>query len=162
MYDFKKFSDNLRLYDVSEEKIKELLDFFLSEKTREEFGMIPLDAELRIDLDGDEIYAIIKKYKTNIPNKGTLDFEAHRRYIDVHLVLQGIETLVIKNQNHLIPISEYDEDQDLEFFVGHYSGKAVSLSESDFYIIFPGQAHLSGLSTDGGEEVLKAVIKIAV
>ncbi len=73
MYDFKKFSDNLRLYDVSEEKVKKLLDFFLSEKTREEFGMIPLDAELRIDLDGDEIYAIIKKYKTNIPNKGTLD-----------------------------------------------------------------------------------------
>jgi YhcH/YjgK/YiaL family protein len=55
---------------------------------RKDIALLP---EGRIEIDGDEVYAVIIKGKGRIPEDGRL--ETHDRYIDIHYVISGTDTI---------------------------------------------------------------------
>jgi biofilm protein TabA len=109
----------------------------------------------RNDIQGDDIFCLVQEYET----KPEGQLEAHNRYIDIQVVLKGIERIAYAERSDLIPVGDFDKSSDIGFFIGE--GDPVILKEGDFAVFFPDDAHAPGLAA--GEEpsqVRKAVYKI--
>ncbi|MDP6449693.1 MAG: YhcH/YjgK/YiaL family protein, partial [Lentisphaeria bacterium] len=50
----------------------------------------------RYDIDGDNVYVLIQRNQTRRREDSSL--EAHRKYIDIHLILSGVENIGWKNR----------------------------------------------------------------
>ncbi|MDR3610774.1 MAG: YhcH/YjgK/YiaL family protein [Ignavibacteriaceae bacterium] len=110
----------------------------------------------RYDIDGDDIYALISEYKTRDDIGGKL--EAHKKYIDIQLVVKGSELIgYAPLQGHEI-ISEYNEDKDIILFSGEKS--FLKIEKGMFAVFFPGELHMPGIKETTKEDVKKVVIKI--
>jgi len=137
-----------------------LLDRGLEEMTR--LSANP-PADGRHELSGQSLYASISTYSTESPEEKA--FEAHRRYIDIQVVLSGRETLYWAPLAMLEPRGEYAEAKDVAFYTGLPS-VAVPLEPGWFTVLFPQDAHKPGCISLGGQggpsTVKKLVIKVAV
>lgn len=143
--------ENMRLYYNLSERIKTALEFLSSaDFTDTEPG--------RIDIDGDNIFALVQKYYTKPEDE--CRWEAHRKYIDIQFVAKGSETMGFVNLDYLDINQEYDSDKDVEFYDGE--GDYVQVNDDEFVILFPHDAHMPGIEVEESEEVIKVVVKVAV
>ena len=53
---------------------------------RTDFATVP---EVRHELDGDRLFAIVQRYRTRLPQEAR--WEAHRKYVDVQCVVEGVK-----------------------------------------------------------------------
>ena len=107
-----------------------------------------------IRLDGDALYVSRCDY-TTLPEEDTF-YEAHRRYLDIHVLLTGEERVDIASPDAL----ELFEHRD-DFYA--YRGSAeqsVLLRSDNFLVVFPGDAHRIKIQANGPCAVSKAVFKI--
>lgn len=99
-------------------------------------------------------------------------FEAHRRFIDVHYIVSGMEVIESTTYQKLKVEIPYDEQKDIEIYdrsteyleradFCHYSSKTV-LGSGAFAIYFPGDIHMPAIMADRPAEVRKIVIKISI
>ncbi len=112
----------------------------------------------RIDIDGDDIFALVQKYSTILPDDGK--WEAHRKYIDIQYVAKGSEDFGFVNIEYLDPMSDYDSEKDIQWFEG--DGDFLQLHENEFVIVYPHEAHMPKLTIEEQEEVLKVVVKVSL
>ena len=110
----------------------------------------------RYDIDGDIVYALVQRYDTRPRGEG--DWEAHRRYIDVQYVVQGIETLGIAPVDSLRETQAYSEEKDVQLLAG--SGDYVTARDGTFVIFYPHDAHRPCLAHEHPAPVLKVVVKV--
>lgn len=67
----------------------------------------------RIPLDGENLYMNLEMYQTHSREEGTA--EAHRKYIDVMYIVEGVETIYVKSVDRLQNIRiNYNAEKDLE------------------------------------------------
>jgi YhcH/YjgK/YiaL family protein len=118
-------------------------------------------ADGRIELAGSRLTAGLSTYDTEEP--GSKLFEAHRRFIDIQVVLSGRETLYWAPLSALTGRVDYDEGKDISFHDGP-AGLAVPLSPGWFTVLFPDDGHKPGCMAPGAgpARVRKLVIKVAV
>lgn len=114
-------------------------------------------SEGRFDIIGDELYGIGLSYDTK-PAAECL-WEAHRRYIDIHVVLGGQELVSISDINRMKSSKGYDKFGDYELFTGHEE-QSVCLGPGDFLVLYPDEVHRTGCSSLKPEEIQKIVYKI--
>ena len=113
----------------------------------------------RKELDGDALYVSASRYETKLP--GEAKFEAHRKYIDIQVILEGEEIIRFEDQNKLARTTEYDEVKDIEFFAMNRQFDSVRLGVGDLAIIFPGEAHAPCITVEAGPTpVRKLVVKV--
>ncbi len=112
----------------------------------------------RIEIDGENIFAIVDKYKTKNPEDAT--WEAHRKYIDIQYMISGAENMGFVKTCYLDIQKEYDKELDLELLEG--LGDFVQVGEGEFVVFFPDDAHKPCLKIKENDEVHKVVIKIKV
>jgi biofilm protein TabA len=103
------------------------------------------------------VYAVVSEYTTDcIENKF---IECHKRYIDIQIIVAGIEQIGICAKNECKIIDEYDEEKDLEKLEGKID--LITLKNGSFAIFFPQDGHVPGLKIGNKENrVKKAVFKI--
>ena len=107
-------------------------------------------------LDGDALYVTRFTYET-LPLEDTF-FEAHKRYLDVHLMVAGKERVEIASPAGL-ELFEHQGD----FYA--YRGKAeqsLILRPGSFLVVFPEDAHRIKIAVDKPETVSKVVFKVLV
>lgn len=111
----------------------------------------------KYDIDGDAIYAIVAKEPGRRKEEALL--ETHNRYIDIQLVLAGVDTMGwrAKSSCHLAAGS-YDQEGDIQFF-NDKPHAWFATHPGSFAIFFPEDAHLPLVSSG---ELHKVVVKIAV
>jgi len=114
--------------------------------------------EERVEIDGDNIFAMIQKYKTR--NSEDAKWEAHRKYIDIQFMVSGAENMGFVLQDYLEIIEEYNPEKDVEFLDG--LGDYVQVNENEFVIFFPDDAHMPGLKIKENEMVHKVVVKVKI
>lgn len=114
--------------------------------------------EERVEIDGDNIFAMIQKYKTR--NSEDAKWEAHRKYIDIQFMVTGAENMGFVLQDYLEIIEEYNPEKDVEFLEG--LGDYVQVNENEFVIFFPDDAHMPGLKIKENEMVHKVVVKVKI
>ena len=104
-------------------------------------------------------YANVDEYST----KEFGEFEAHRKYIDIQIMLKGEEIIEVTNLENCLNSRGYIEEKDIEFFENS-NGKIekIILKENDFAILWPNDAHKPQIQIESSEKVKKIVLKIAV
>ena len=93
-----------------------------------------------------------------VRNAGSDIYETHRNFIDIHYILSGSQTFGCCNPERLEIFEKYDENTDCEFLKGN--GDFVELSEGDFIIVFPEDAHNVIVDFDKTCELVTVVAKV--
>lgn len=120
-------------------------------------GLSPAISEGHYDID-EESYANVDVYEPKLIEK--CKFEAHKKYIDIQILLEGEEEIDCININHLDISEKYDENRDVMFFKDSDNiPDKIILKPSKFVFIYPHEAHKPQIKTNS-QSVKKAVIKI--
>ena len=115
----------------------------------------------RIVLDGDRLFINPQQYVTKDPS--TASAEAHRAYVDVFVMLDGEETVYVKNTDRLTRITkEYDPASDVFFAEKDADMSAIRMQAGTFLILWPQDAHAPCCHADGPKQVKKLVGKVSI
>lgn len=111
----------------------------------------------RYEIDGDQVYALVQRQGGRKPDAGKL--EAHRKYIDIQVVLGGVDTMGWRPTPTCAGIAmPYSNEKDAMLFTDQPTAW-VAVGPGEFAIFFPEDAHLPMIS-DG--ELYKVVLKVHV
>lgn len=117
------------------------LSGFLSKKEYKElhsFIKVYKEKEIGIwhDIKDDNFKVIIlNKY-----NYDTGIFESHKKYIDIHIVLKGLDTIFLAEDSEVQSIREYDENLDYSLIKSKIKEEII-LEENKYCILYPGEFH---------------------
>ena len=89
-----------------------------------------------------------------------MQFEAHRKYIDLQFLISGSERLIWGDGNRLPHVTEYSEENDCYFLSG--KGQGIDVYPGDFYILYPEDAHKPGCSAGMPSHYRKIIVKVPV
>ena len=90
--------------------------------------------------------------------QGERKFEAHKKFIDIHFVLEGEETFVYANTENLTPETKYNEEEDYLLLNGE--GTKLILRAGEFCIVYPQDAHIPTLEKLSEGNLVRGVAKI--
>lgn len=109
-------------------------------------------------IDGDDLFVNIVEYETtDVENRF---WEAHRKYLDLHLMLDGQEQIDINfigNMNE----KEFVEKDDFLPLEGDKNGHVI-LEKDDFLICYPNDAHRTAVKVGDSQKIKKAIFKIII
>ena len=112
----------------------------------------------RVELKGDLVYCTRFTYET-IPQEESF-FEAHRRYLDIHIMVEGEERVDV-NRPEDLTLTDAQEGNDFYAYQGE-SWHSTVLKPGEFLVVFPGDAHRIKVQVDGPKTVSKAVFKVCI
>ncbi|KJR97545.1 MAG: hypothetical protein VR65_23300 [Desulfobulbaceae bacterium BRH_c16a] len=111
----------------------------------------------RYVIDGDNVFAIVAKEPGR--SKDETQLEIHEKYIDIQLVLNGIDDMGWRPKSLCrLPAGEYDPEDDIRFFADTPMVRQP-VSPGMFAVFFPEDAH-QPLIAEG--QIHKVVVKVAV
>ena len=84
----------------------------------------------RYEIEGDSLYALVSSYGTSPAEDRR--FEAHRKYIDVQVLLEGEEKIETSFASDLKPLQEYFEPKDI-IFLATSSGFFITRDEAGIF-----------------------------
>lgn len=106
---------------------------------------------------GEDLFVIVEKVSGR--SREAAKLECHRRYIDIQLVLSGVDEMgwraLAECQQ---PIAEFNTARDIQFFEDAPSAW-IATPPDNFCLFFPDDAHAPLVSTG---EIHKLIFKIAV
>lgn len=145
--------------NISHEKTYSNLDKDLLEcfKYAKENSLIDYEKGTYI-IDGEDIFVNIVRYETF--EKEERFWEAHKKYIDIHLMLDGCERIdlnFIENLNQ----REYEEEGDFLPLDGEPNGY-IELRKGDFLVCYPEDAHMTAIKVNEKENIKKAIFKVII
>jgi YhcH/YjgK/YiaL family protein len=108
-------------------------------------------------IDGERLFAIVEACagRTRVEAK----LECHRRYIDIQLVLEGVDEMGWKPTAECVdPATDYDAARDIRFF-NDAPSSWIATPPGSFCLFFPDDAHAPLVSTG---MIRKVVVKIGV
>jgi len=103
-------------------------------------------------------YAVIDKSASQDPKK--VEFEAHRKYIDVHYMISGQVVTGFAPASTLKVVTVYQEKDDAASYAVPADYVKVKLYPGDFAVFFPGGGHMPNCDLDGRHDLHKVVVKV--
>lgn len=108
-------------------------------------------------IDGDNLFVIVEHCAGRTREEAKL--ECHRRYIDIQLVLEGVDEMGWKPLAECVdPKTDYSASRDIRFF-NDVPSSWISTPAGAFCLFFPEDAHAPLVSAG---TIRKVVVKIAV
>jgi YhcH/YjgK/YiaL family protein len=112
----------------------------------------------RHPVEGDNVFALIVHLNTK--PRAAAFWEAHRRYIDVQYIFEGVERMGRADIWALKPDGEYDAEKDLLKLKG--KGDFFTVPAGTIAIFWPDDAHMPDVTLKEPQPVKKAVVKVLV
>ena len=142
--------DNLSNYSLLNKGLGKAIEFL----SRQNLDLLPVGKH---EIDGRRVFIIVSK---NIGRKKEdAQLEAHEHYIDIQIVLGGVDSIGWKSVNQCDePTTEYNEERDVKFFAD-LPDVWLSVKSGLFAIFFPADAHMPSISS---ELIHKVIVKVAV
>jgi YhcH/YjgK/YiaL family protein len=113
----------------------------------------------RMEVDGDRLYASVATYETG--SREDRRFEAHRKYIDVQVLLEGEEFIDVSLDRDLPTSEAYDEKRDVMFMGPPQQFTSLRMRPGYFAVFYPHDIHRPGCHLQGKQRVRKIVLKVA-
>ena len=114
-----------------------------------------------VAVDGERVYLNLAGYQTHEASNAVA--EAHKAYIDVMVMLDGMETVYVQHTGQLKVITQpYNSDTDALLGKLSEQATAVILCPGDFLILFPQDAHMPGCHAHEPSSVKKVIGKIRI
>ena len=112
----------------------------------------------KYEINDQGAYVIIETYETK--DVSDCFIECHRKYIDVQVVIEGIECVGVCHRS-ACDASPYDEEKDFQKLEG--DTELLTLEAGSFMIFYPDDAHMPKVRYGGTSgRVKKAVFKVPV
>jgi YhcH/YjgK/YiaL family protein len=115
----------------------------------------------RYEIEGAAMFALVQEYRT--APKAEKKPEAHRKYIDIQYIHQGIEIMGFGLDD---PANEISADRlaekDALNFKGIRNETDLVLTPGSYAILFPQDVHRPGCDFGAGGTVKKVVLKISM
>ena len=143
--------ENMELYFKACKGMSRVFKFYT-----EKFSPSVECGEYRI---GAGIIAIVQQYEAK--ERSEKFFEAHRKYVDIQIVLSGVEIAGIANLKDCRTIEKYNSEKDFHKLEG--GEDFITLKKGLFAVFFPQDAHMPGIKcgTQKGK-IKKVVFKLPV
>lgn len=114
--------------------------------------------ETPVELKGRDVYCSAASYNT-VPDDESF-FEAHKKYLDIHIMLSGAERIEVAPPSELEQFQSVDTN---DFYAYRGDGwQKVLLSPGEFLILFPNDAHKLKMQVGTPAPVTKAVFKVKI
>ena len=112
----------------------------------------------RHEICGDEVFANVMEFET-VPADSKA-FEAHRRYHDIHCVIEGEEVVMVAPLKETVPLTEHDEASDFRMvdYPAHLS--IAHLRPGELCLTTPADAHKPGCCLEEPARIKKVVVKV--
>lgn len=110
------------------------------------------------EIDSDKIFVNVVEYDTK--NVEERFWEAHKKYLDVHVIFRGNERINLNFVQNLKTL-DYVEKDDFLPLEGEYNA-SLTLKNNDFLVCYPEDAHMTALKVNESEKVKKAIFKISL
>ena len=110
------------------------------------------------EIDGKELFVNVVEYTTTKAEDRY--WEAHKKYLDLHLMLQGCEQIDL-NFIQNMQLKEYVDESDFLPMDGEKNGSVV-LTPGDFLICYPSDGHRTAVAVKEAETIKKAIFKIQI
>ena len=107
-------------------------------------------------IDGSHVYGLVK---TSTYDKPPATWEAHRKYCDIQLVIEGNEVFGYCPLAGVDEEAVYNETKDAALFAG-LTGINIELSPQQFVIFLPHEFHLPGGIGRSGGSCRKLILKV--
>lgn len=147
--------ENAALYQPLGARVALALDYL----GRTDFASMP---DGRYEVDGERIYAVVQRYRPKPPTEAR--WEAHRQYIDVQFLAEGVERIGYVPLDKALPVEQaYDSQKDVVFFDAQ--GDFCTVRAGTFAIFYPTDVHAPCLASETSPatvEVCKVVVKCRV
>jgi YhcH/YjgK/YiaL family protein len=106
---------------------------------------------------GEDLFVIVEKVSGR--SREAAKLECHRRYIDIQLVLSGVDEMGWRAlADCQQPIAEFNTERDIQFF-DDIPSAWIATPPDTFCLFFPDDAHAPLVATG---EIHKLIFKIAV
>ena len=127
------------------------IDFLLHQK----LSTLPLGKTV---IDEDNVF--INRFDYYGEELDSCLIEAHQKYMDIHLVIEGAESLGYAHISDLTPIGSYNEETD---FIEYKGSNLIQIPcrKEAFVLTFPEDAHMPKIKLND-ELIKKAVCKVKV
>lgn len=110
-------------------------------------------------VDGDAVYINALQYDTQCAEQSMM--EAHRRYIDVMLLLEGEEEIAVCDTRSLRQLTaQYDPEDDASLAKLQEPHSILCMHPGDVAILFPEDAHAPGIQCGIPSHVRKLIAKV--
>lgn len=136
---------------------------FLEEKVRECFAYVKSHDLASYEngsheIDGERLFVNIVEYNTTAPEERF--WEAHKNYLDVHVMLRGTEQIDV-NFIQNMEIKEFVPEEDFLPMEGE-KNSSVILRDNDFLICYPSDGHRTAVKVNEPQTIKKAIFKVRV
>lgn len=109
------------------------------------------------EVQGRSLYVVVTEGKGKAPSEAPL--EAHRRYIDIHYLLSGEESIGWKGAGDCVDVRvPYEEGKDIAFWEDTPT-TWIRMRPGMFAVFFPPDAHAPMVSTGS---LRKIIVKVAL
>ena len=131
------------------------LDLALERINEEFFSSLGYE---RIDIIPGSVWCTKFTYDT-IPDEESF-FEAHEKFLDIHIMLEGFERVEISSPRDL---TVFRSEPQNDFWGYHGEGRVkLTIGPGEFLCVWPDDAHKIKMMVNGPETVTKAVFKIKI
>lgn len=110
------------------------------------------------EVSGTDIFAKVQSYLTRTEG----DYETHDHYIDIQLMVSGVERVDYIARESLKAKGEYDPVEDAQFYMDEQPNCSFLLTSGNFAIFFPEDAHKPAMALGEAAEAKKVVLKVKV
>jgi YhcH/YjgK/YiaL family protein len=113
-------------------------------------------ADGRFELDDDSLFYMVQTYETK--SREEQEFEAHREYADIQILLEGEESILWAPREGLHVSKSYEPDA--EFYSLIPGATDLVLRPGQFCVFMPNDAHAPCITHETPCAVRKAVVKV--
>ena len=105
-----------------------------------------------------DVIAEISTYTTR--DRAKLQFESHREFADIQLLLEGTECIDLCPTSRCRTSQPYSIEHDVEFLHGPDHFSSIFLQPGRFVVLLPQDAHKPGCLLSKPQKVRKMVVKV--
>lgn len=109
-------------------------------------------------IDGERFFVNIVEYETTEAENRF--WEAHKKYLDVHLMLNGEEQIDLNFLQNMV-VKEFVEKDDFVPMNGE-KNSSVILRNGDFLICYPQDGHRTAVRVQESQKIKKAIFKVLI
>ncbi len=136
-------------------RLKQALDYISTARSQDL-------ADGRYEVDGERMYVLVQSYETLLANEFA-KYEAHRRYIDVQYISEGVEMMGWAPLDQMQVNSEYNPDKDVVLGTCPiHTASPVKVAAGQAAIFFPMDAHAPKLAAAAPCPIKKIVVKVLI
>ena len=111
-------------------------------------------------IEGNSIYFDYPEKVMTRENKD-IESEYHKKYADIHIVLEGEESIIYSPFEGCVETKSYNMEDDYALVKGKTQAELL-MNTKNFLILFPEEPHLALLKVGEPKEIKKVIFKVEI